>query len=113
MNMLGRYLLALLLTLVIEGGIAYLLGLRTGQYMLAVAMINVITHISLNYLILVLGYLGIDTSFMLIVALETGVVIVEWQLLVFAFREPKRRFLAISTLGNATSFLVGLLLFWA
>jgi len=111
--MLDRYLLALLLTLVIEGSIAYLLGLRTGQYMLAVAMINVLTHVSLNYLLFVLGYLGIDTSFILIVALEIGVAVVEWQLLVFAFREPKRRFLAISALGNTASFLIGLALFWA
>lgn len=110
--MLGTYLLALLLTLVIEGSTAYLLGLRTGRYMLAVAAINVSTHVALNYLILVLRYLGIDTTFMLVAALEVVVVIVEWQLLVYAFREPKWRFLAISILGNAASFAIGLLLFW-
>ena len=110
--MLGRYLIALLLTLIIEGGIAYLLGLRTGRYILAVAMINVLTHVTLNYLLFVLGYLGVSASFMLIVVLEIGVVIVEWQLLVYVFREPRRRFLAVSILGNTASFLVGLLLFW-
>lgn len=110
--MLGRYLLALLLTLVIEGGIAYLLGLRKSQYMLAVALINVITHVILNYLILVLGYLGIDVTFVLIGTLEILVVIVEWQLLVYVFRGPKRRFLTISALANAMSFFIGLLLFW-
>jgi hypothetical protein len=110
--MLGRYLLALLLTLAIEGGIAYLLGLRKSQYMLAVVMINVITHIILNYLILVLGYLSIDVTFALIVTLELMVVIVEWQLLVYVFRGPKGRFLTISALANTMSFFIGLLFFW-
>ncbi len=110
--MLGRYLLTLLLTVIIEGGIAYLLGFRTRQYMLAIALINVITHVLLNYLILVLGYLGVDTTFALIVPLEILVVIVEWQMLVYVFRGPKGRFLITSILANATSFFIGVLLFW-
>lgn len=109
----GRYVLALLLTLVIEGGTAYLLGLRTSRYMLAVALINVITNLVLNYTIFSLGYLGVDVTFALIVSLEILVVIVEWQLLVYIFREPKGRFLAISILANTMSFFIGLLLFWA
>jgi hypothetical protein len=112
MVLLGRYLLTLLLTIAIECGVAYLLGLRTRQYLLAVVMINVITHVSLNYLLLVLGYLNIATTFGLIVALEIVVVLVEWQLLVYVFSEPKGRFLLVAVLGNATSFLVGILLFW-
>jgi hypothetical protein len=111
--MLGRYLLALLVTLVVEGSIAYVLGLRTTQYMLAIIAINVATNVTLNYLLLVLGYLGISASFILIIALEIGVVVIEWQLLVYIFREPRRRFLAVSILGNTASFLIGLLLFWA
>lgn len=110
--MLSKYLLALLLTLVIEGCVTYLLGLRKSQYILAVAAINVITNLTLNYLILVLGYLNINITFVLIVALEILVVIVEWQMLVYVFRGPKGRFLAISTLANAASFLIGLLFFW-
>lgn len=111
--MLGRYLLALSLTLVIEGGIAYLLGFRKRQYILTLAMINVVTHVILNYLILVLGYLDIDVTFTLIVILEILVVIVEWLLLIYVFRDPKGRFLITSLLANAMSFFIGLLLFWA
>ncbi len=110
--MLGRYLLTLFLTIAIEGGIAYLLGLRKGQYLLAVAFVNVITHVILNYLLLVLGYLNIDVTFLLIVTLELLVVVAEWQLLVYVFRDPKGRFLIVSILGNAMSFLIGILLFW-
>jgi hypothetical protein len=112
MYLLSRYLLALLLTIAIEGGIAYLLGLRKRQYLLAVVMVNVITHVILNYLLLVLGYLNIATSFGLIVALEIGVTLIEWQLLVYVFSEPKGLFLRVSILGNAASFLMGILLFW-
>jgi hypothetical protein len=108
----GKYLLALLLTLVIEGCVTYLLGLRKSQYILAVAAINVITNPTLNDLILVLGYLGINITFALIVTLEILVVIAEWQMLVYVFRDPKGRFLIISILANTASFFTGLLLFW-
>lgn len=110
--MLGRYLLALLLTLIIEAGAAYLLGFRTGRFLAALAAINVITNPALNYLLLVLAYLGREASFALIVFLEILVVIVEWQLLVYVFRSPRGRFLSISILANGMSFLIGLLLFW-
>ena len=110
--MLGRYLLTLLLTLVIEGSVAYLLGFRKSNYMLALAAINVITHPVLNYFLVVLGYLGIDVSFVLIIILEILVVIAEWQLLVYVFGRSKGRFLITSLLANTMSFLVGILLFW-
>lgn len=108
----GRYLLALLLTLIIEGGVAYLLGFRKSQSMLTIALINVITNLTLNYLILVLGFLNVDASLALIVVLEILVVIVEWQMLVYVFRNPKGRFLIISILANTMSFFIGLLFFW-
>jgi hypothetical protein len=108
----GRYLLALLLTLIIEGSVAYLLGLRKNQHILAVALVNVITNLTLNYLILVLGFLNADASLALIVVLEIVVVIVEWQMLVYVFRNPKGRFLIISILANTMSFFIGLLFFW-
>jgi hypothetical protein len=107
-----RYLLTLLLTIAIEGGVVYLLGFRKSQYMLAITAINIITHPVLNYLILVLGYLNVKVTFLLIVILEILVVIVEWQLLVYVFRGPKGRFLITSLLANAASFFFGVLLFW-
>ena len=110
--MLGRYLLTLVLTLTIEGGVAYLLGLRKSQYMLTVVMINLITHSVLSYLLLILGYLGMDVTLGLVTILEILVVIVEWQLLVYAFGGPSRRFFITALLANAASFLAGILLFW-
>lgn len=107
----GKYLLALLLTISVEGCVAYLLGLRSRQSMLAVLAINVLTQPALNYLLLVLAYLNVNVTFMLIVVLEILVVIIEWRLLVYIFRAPRGRFLAVSLLGNALSFLIGLLFF--
>jgi hypothetical protein len=110
--MLGKYLLTLLLTVTIEGGVAYLLGLRTRQALLAVALINVITHVLLNYLLLVLGSLGADITVAFIAVLEVLIVIAEWQMLVYVFQVPKGRLLTTSILANAASFFIGVLLFW-
>jgi membrane-bound ClpP family serine protease len=110
--MLGRYLLALLLTIAIEGAVAYLVGFRKREYQLAIAMTNMITNPILNYILLVLGNLGVDVTFVLVVILEILVVLAEWQLLVYVFGNPRGKFLVTSVLGNTASFLVGILLFW-
>jgi len=68
--MLGRYLLTLVRTLTIEGGVAYLLGLCKSQYKLTVVMVNLITHPVLSYLLLVLGYLAMDVTLGLVIILE-------------------------------------------
>ena len=109
--MLAGYLLALSLTLVIEGCCAYVMGFRERKYTLAVAVINVITHLILSYLLFVLRYLGIDVPLAFIVLLEALVVVAEWQLLVFVFRNPKGRFLTTALLGNRASFRTGMLVF--
>jgi membrane-bound ClpP family serine protease len=110
--MLGRFLLALLLTLAIEGCVAWLFGFRRRRSQLAVAMINVITNPVLNLLLLVLAYLGLDVTLWLIFPLEVVVVAAEWGLLVYAFGDPKGRLFVLSLLANAASFLAGILLFW-
>lgn len=108
-----RYLLALLLTLAVEVTVAWLIGLRTGRSVLAVAMVNVITHPLLGYLLLVLRAAGAELTAGLLILLEVLVTVAEWRLLVFALAGPSRRFLLVSLLGNSASFLVGLgLLGW-
>lgn len=110
--MLGRYLLALLLTLTIEAGVAWLLGLRKGPYLLVIALASMITHPALNYLLLVLGYLGVDATLGLVTILEIPVVVAEWQLLVYVFGNRSKYFFITSLLTNAASFLIGILVFW-
>jgi hypothetical protein len=110
--MLGRVLLALLLTVAIEGGIAWLFGFRTGRSQLAVAMINVVTNPVLNVLLLVLAWLGVEVTLPFVALLEIPVVVAEWGLLVYAFGGPKGRRFVLSLAANAASFLAGVLLFW-
>ncbi len=110
--MLGRYLLALLLTVAIEGAMAWCFGFRAWRAQLAVAMINCITNPALNLLLVALAWLGVNVRLPLVVLLEVGVVAAEWGLLVYAFGGPKRRLLALSLVANTASFLAGVLLFW-
>lgn len=107
----GTYLLALLLTLAVEGSVAYLFGLRKRTSLLAVAMINVITFVILNYGLLVLGYLGVNVPLALVIFLEMLVVVAEWRLLMYVFGNSSGRFFILSLIANTASFLAGTLLF--
>jgi hypothetical protein len=110
--MLGRYLLALLLTVAIEGTVAWLFGFRTGRTLLAVAMINCITNPILNFLLLFLAWLGVEVRLPLVVLLEIPVVVIEWGMYVYVFGHPKGRLFLLSLTTNVVSFLAGVLLFW-
>jgi hypothetical protein len=110
--MLGRYLLALLLTVAIEGGIAWLFGFRKGRSQLVMSMINCITNPALNVFLLILTWLGVKVTLLLIVPLEILVVLAEWRLVVYAFGGPNGRLFTLSLVANAASFLAGVLLFW-
>jgi hypothetical protein len=107
-----RYLLALLLTVAIEGAIAWLFGFRAAQSQLSVAMINCITNPSLNFLLLVLAWRGVEVTLPLVTVMEVLVVMVEWRLLVYVFENPGQRLFYLSLVANMASFLAGVLLFW-
>jgi len=110
--MAGRFLLALLLTLTLEAGVAWLYGVRSGRDQLTVALVNVITNPALNGLLLLLAWLGMDMTLWLVTLLEVPVVLAEWGLLAYAFGGPKKRLFVLSLTANALSFLAGVLLFW-
>jgi hypothetical protein len=112
MQVAVRYLLALLLTVVIEGGVAWLFGLRATWSQLSLAMINCITNPALNYLLLVLAWRGIAVTLPLVAALEVLVVLVEWGLLVYVFENPKGRLFTLSLAANMASFLAGVVIYW-
>jgi len=110
--MFGRFLLALLSTLFVEAGVAWLYGFRSGRSQWMVALVNVITNPALNVFLLLLAWLGVEVSLWLVLPLEGVVVLAEWGLLVYALGGPKGRLLALSLAANAASFLAGVLLFW-
>lgn len=112
MEVAGRFLIALVLTVAIEAVVAWLFGFRTAVAQLAIAMINCITNPALNYLLLVLAWRGVAVTLALLVPLEALVVIIEWGLLVYVFEKPKRRLFTLSLAANTASFLAGLLIYW-
>ncbi len=109
---MGRYLLALLLTVAIEGAVAWFFGFRTARLQLAVAMINCLTNPALNLLLVLLSWSGVEVKLPLVTFLELPVILVEWGLMVYVIGGPNRRLFTLSFVANTTSFLAGVLLFW-
>jgi len=103
---------ALILTIVIEVGIAWLFGLRSKRELLTVLLINVITNPLLNYLITVNAYFHlVSQTNAFILCLEVVIVLVEWRLLVWVLRQSVKKMLVLSVVMNAASYLAGLLIF--
>ncbi len=103
---LRNYAVAFLLTVVLEVGVALLLGYRKRAEVAAVFWVNVFSHPLVNFLI---GMVGVLRSAAVtpyeIPLFELGVVIVEWGLLCYAL--PKRsgtRLLVLSLLMNGVSY---------
>jgi hypothetical protein len=112
-DLVGRYVLALVVTIAVEACVACLLGFRTRRHILGVSAINTLTQPTLNYCLVVLGSLGLDVSQGAVVLLEILVVAVEGGLLVYVFGNPRGRLFLLSLLMNVASFTVGILLFGA
>jgi hypothetical protein len=108
---LRLFILALILTILIEVGVARLFGLKEKKELLTVVLVNVITNPLLNYLILVNAYFHlIGQSQILILIIEALVVLVEWRILVWALSQRAKKMFLLSLVMNACSFLVGLFL---
>lgn len=110
--MLINFLTVLLLTIITEAIVAILIGFRTKDEILAVVCINLITNPALNYFLVVNDYFHfakMDTTFILL--LEASVVLIEWRLLVFAFRKNRKELFILSLMMNISSYALGLLLF--
>ncbi len=107
---LSNYVVALLLSVVIEISVAYIMGFKKRKYFYAVAAINFVTNPVLNYFILLMSNI-MPINFFQIALLEIGVILIEWKLLLHMFDKPKDKFLLYSAVSNVISFIVGLLIF--
>ena len=106
------WLIALLLTEIVEITVALLLGYRRPRQIMAVFVINLITNPSVNFLVFLNDYFGlIQDRLLLILFLELGVILVEWAMLVIALRENKKSLLGLSFAMNTCSYLTGVLIF--
>ncbi len=109
---IGLFIAALALTVVIETGLAWLLGLRSKRALTTVALINVATNPLVNYLLAVNRYFDlIQTEWALVLGLEMAVVIAEWLALVYVLGLGKWKGLWLSAAPNGASFLIGWLIF--
>jgi hypothetical protein len=103
---------ALTVTLAIEIPVAVLLGYRKNREIAAVILVNVITNPPLNYLIYLNYYFDwMPYTTFAVICLEVAVVLVEWRLLLFALRKSSSRMLLLSAAMNATSYVVGAIIF--
>jgi hypothetical protein len=103
---------ALLLTEAVEFTAAFLMGCRGKEFYKILGLINIVTNPLLNYIIQVLFFFNLlKYRFPIVILLEMIVVIVEWRLFVYALPKGKRSYLLLSAVINASSFLVGFLIF--
>jgi hypothetical protein len=102
---------ALVITVVVELGVAWFFGLRTKTELWGIVLINVVTNPLLNYLLAVNGYLHLFSHRAgLVLGLEVAVVFTEWRLLTWVFHRGVGKMLALAVSMNACSYLVGLVL---
>lgn len=109
---LNDFIIAFFLTLAIELLVAYALGFRKKEVFVIVALVNVITHPLMHYLLLVMSYYRIDTGLFTVTLLEAGVVLVEFGLLLYVFNKDKKKWFTLSLVSNTVSYLIGIMLFW-
>lgn len=109
---MATYLIAFVLTVLIETGVALALGYRKRSLLLAILLVNVCTHPLLNALMLANAHFALIPDFPFLVVLEIGVVFAEWLLLRDTFRNDPRPLLRLSFWMNFTSFATGVLIYW-
>jgi hypothetical protein len=109
---LGLYFLTLILTLVIELGVAYILGYRNKKELLMFFLVNIVTHPLLSY------FLWINSTFFIIpinylsfILFEIIVVLLETVLLYLGLKGKYLNMLLVSLSTNVASFVLGLLIF--
>jgi hypothetical protein len=102
----ANYAIAFLLTVVLEVGVALVLGYRRRAEIAAVFWVNVFSHPLVNYLVGIAGLLrAASLSSNEVLVLEAGVVIVEWLLLCFALPcRSMAHLLFLSLAMNAVSY---------
>jgi len=101
--MTGQLLIALTLTILIELGVLWLLMERRRKVLALSVVINVLTNVPLNLVVMHVGY---STMTVLIGELLVFIVEALWYLI---FIRDIRKALIYSLLCNAVSFLIGLL----
>lgn len=101
---------ALILTLIIELSILFILRFKDYKLYILSSIINIITNLSLNYYLENTIFKTLTIYVIVVIILEITVVFIETLLYMIYFKKFKKSFL-ISLLLNASSFLLGLLIY--
>lgn len=111
-NLIPFYLiilgLPLILTIVIELLVLFILGFRDKKLYLTVTLINIITNPSLNIILFQTHSLLESLGYLYVIFLEILVVLCEYLMLKFTFKDSKIPFLKLSFVLNSSSFLLGI-----
>ena len=109
--LLHSYLPAFCSTIAIELGVALLLGYWDRRSLLAVFLVNVVTHPTIHFFLLGIFYFRLMPIHLpLLLAIELAVFLTEGFLLAYALRLRLARAGFLSFAMNASSYLIGLLL---
>ena len=106
-----EYLPAFASTLAIELGVAVFLGFWSRRELLAVILVNLVTHPLLNLSLWIISWKNLlPLDWPILIVFEVAVFLAEWVMLARWLRLSARRAAAVSFAMNATSALVGCLL---
>lgn len=100
--------LPLILTIVIELFVLFILGFRDKKLYLAVTVINVVTNPILNIILFQTHSLLESFGYFYVIFLEILVVLCEYLMLKYTFKDSKIPFFKLSFVLNASSFLLGI-----
>ncbi len=109
--MILTFIIALLLTLLIELSLAYALGYRRQEQLIPLTLINAITNPAANWFFILLAFYSIANVFSLLL-IEIIIVLIEWKLILFSLEIKSKGALKLSIILNTASFLTGVLLYW-
>jgi hypothetical protein len=110
--LISSYLVALLLTILIEVFVALIFGYKCKKEILSVILLNLITQPVLNYFLLINSYFSlVSVTIQFILLLEIIVILVEWQLLVWTLQRKLKSLFVLSIVMNLASLTIGLSLF--
>lgn len=87
-----------------------MLGYRDKQLILIIVLVNMLTNPFMNFIAILLIYLGLQEFFYyLILPLELLLIPVEWMILSYALPGRKKQLFVLSAVMNSFSFIIGLL----
>lgn len=112
MSLINSFLLAPLLTIVIELAVAILFGFRKKIEIITIIFVNLLTNPVLNYFLWVNDYFSFfKSNLLLTLFLEVVVVFVEWKLLMYILQEKSNKLFRLSLAMNFCSYIAGVLIF--